>query len=222
MEIEIYSDIVCPWCRIGELRLRRALDAFDGGDQVSVVFRPFQLDPSAPATSESVTARLERKYGTRAGDVLAQASAAAEEEGLVMDWDRARSVNTFRAHQLMEWALADSGPARQRALGRAFFAAHFEEGADLGDEDTLVALASGVGLDDQAARAVLSSDEHREATRAEIERALRMGIRSVPTFVLEGRWAVEGAQPAHVLVSVLERVREAVREDREEGGEASP
>ena len=222
MQIEIYSDIVCPWCRIGEQRLRRALEAFEGRDGVNVVFRPFQLDPSAPATAEPVMARLERKYGARARDVLAHASAAAEDEGLAMNWDGAKSVNTLGAHQLMEWALAEQGPAAQHALGRALFVAHFEEGENLADEDTLVTLASSVGFDGESARAILRSDEHRDATRAEIERALRMGIRSVPTFVLEGRWAVEGAQPPDVLASVMEQVGEATREALDGEHDASP
>jgi predicted DsbA family dithiol-disulfide isomerase len=209
MEIDIYSDIVCPWCRIGERRLRRALEDFQGADEVVSVFRPFQLDPSAPAAPESVATRLERKYGERARDVLAQASAAAAEEGFVMNWDQAKSVNTLKAHQLLEWALVETGPVTQQALGRALFTAHFEEGKDLADSDTLVSLARSVGLDAEGARSALSSDEHRRATSDEVERALRMGIRSVPTFVFEGRWAVQGAQPPEVLVSVMQQVRDA-------------
>ena len=173
------------------------------------MFRPFQLDPSASATPESVMARLERKYGARATDVLAQASAAAHEEGLFMDWDGAQSVNTLKAHQLMEWALAKAGPTGQQVLAEALFTAHFEHGKDLADTGTLVALAGSVELDAEEAGAVLASDEHRQETGAQIQRALQMGIRSVPTLVFEGKWAVEGAQPPDVLVSVMEQVRDA-------------
>jgi predicted DsbA family dithiol-disulfide isomerase len=180
---------------------------------VHAVFRPFQLDPSAPETAEPILARLQRKYGAGAGRMLDQASAAAAAEGLVMRWDRAKSVNTLRAHRLLEWALASGGPEAQKAVAQALFTAHFEEGRDVGDADTLASLAVSAGLDAGDAQAALTSEEGLEATRAEIERALQMGIRSVPTFVFEDRWAVEGAQAPEVLASVMRRVREGTAQD---------
>lgn len=198
---------MCPWCRIGARRFGRAWEAFDGADEVGVVYRPFQLDPSAPETAEPIHERLERKYGADASRILEQASAAAAEEGLEMRWDEAQSVNTFRAHRLMEWVLARSGPAAQRALADVLFSAHFERGADVSDPETLAESAAVVGLASDAARDFVASDEGADATRAEVERALRMGIRSVPTFVFEDQWAVEGAQPTDTFAAVLEKVR---------------
>lgn len=152
--------------------------------------------------------RLERKYGPDAGRMLEHASKAAEEEGLEMQWDRAKSVNTLQAHRLMRWALERSGAGAQRSLAEELFAAHFERGADIGDPETLAGLAASVGLNRTEAEAHLRSDDGLEETRAEIEQALRMGIRSVPTFVFEGRWAVQGAQPTETFEQVLKQVAE--------------
>ena len=115
MKVEIYSDVVCPWCYIGERRFARALAAFGGGD-VEVVFRPFQLDPAAPTAAEPIARYLERRFGARAGSMLGSVSAAAAAEGITMDWDRALAANTRTAHRLLGLAEREYGAGTQRAL----------------------------------------------------------------------------------------------------------
>src|SRR5690606_21072493 len=116
LTVEIYSDIACPWCYIGERRLERALAALPAHEPIEVVFRPFQLDPAAPATAVPLTQYLERRYGARASGMLSAVSRTAAGEGITMDWDRALSVNTRTAHRLLQWALREGGPEVQRKL----------------------------------------------------------------------------------------------------------
>ena len=207
MKVEVYSDVVCPWCYIGERRLATALARMDGDAVVEVVFRPYQLDPSAPAEGEPLKRYLERRYGAVAATMTNRAGAIAEEEGIAVDWDAAIAANTFDAHRLMQHALAEGGPAVQRSLADRLFEAHFVLGLDVGRHETLVALAGEAGLDATRAAELLASDEGVMELRESLDQARRMGIRAVPSMVIDGRYLVEGAQPADTLMEIMHRVR---------------
>ncbi|HSH46674.1 MAG TPA: DsbA family oxidoreductase [Longimicrobiales bacterium] len=205
MRVEIYADVVCPWCYIGEKRFEKALERFDG--EVDVVYRPFQLDPGAPEEATPLRDYLDRRFGAGAGRVTDHAGEAAAGEGIAIDWDSAQSVNTFQAHRLLRLALLEYGPYAQRDLMERLFAAHFSQGGNVGDRDELLELAVAAGMDGDRVRAYLASDEGAEALREELERARRIGIGSVPTFVIEGKYAVQGGQPPETFLQVLEDVR---------------
>jgi len=205
MKIEIYSDIVCPWCYIGERRLERALAALPAHERIEVVFRPYQLDPNAPATAVPLTHYLERRFGGRRNGMLDAVNHAAEGEGITMAWDRALSANTRTAHRLLQWALREGGPDVQRQLAAHLFALHFTRGGNVADIEQLAAAAASVGLDAGGARAYLASDEGIGELESEFEKARELGIASVPTFVIDGRYAIQGARPVSTFVRILEQ-----------------
>jgi predicted DsbA family dithiol-disulfide isomerase len=206
MKVEIYSDIVCPWCYIGERRLERALAALPPHERVEVVFRPYQLDPSAPETAVPLTQYLEGRFGGRKDGMLDAVSDAAHGEGITIDWDRALSANTRTAHRLLQWALQEGGPEVQRKLAAELFALHFTRGGNVGDVEQLAAAAASAGLDAERARVYLASGEGLRELESEFEKARELGITSVPTFVIDGRYAIQGAQPTSTFVRVLEQV----------------
>ena len=209
MRVDIYSDIACPWCYIGERRFTRALADRPDADAVEVVFRPFQLDPDLPDTPQPLMQRLEEKFGAQKDAAMERVTAMGEEEGLTFRFDDALAVNTFRAHRLLWWAEQTAGPATQCALAEKLFAAHFTNGENVADAEVLTDLATEVGLDREQAHAFLDSDEGTEEVRALIERAQRLGIRAVPTFVFNDESAVQGAQSAETFRRVLDEVLEA-------------
>ncbi len=206
MRVEIYSDVACPWCYIGERRFRRALAAFPGADRVEVVFRSYQLDPSAPEAAVPLKEYLRKRFGGPVDGMLRQVSENAKGEGIEMDWDRALAVNTMTAHRLLRLAERDCGAEAQRALAEKLFEAHFSLGGDVSDPALLADLAESVGMDRERVSAYLASGEGLEETRAEIDRARGLGITAVPTFVFEGRWTIQGAQSASTFLQALEQV----------------
>jgi predicted DsbA family dithiol-disulfide isomerase len=206
MKIEIYSDIVCPWCYIGERRLQRALAALPPRERIDVVFRPYQLDPDAPQTAVPLTQYLERRFGGRKDGMLGTVNHAAEGEAITMAWDRALSANTRTAHRLLQWALREAGPEVQRKLAAELFALHFTRGGNVADVEQLAAAAAAAGLDAEGARAYLTSDEGARELEAEFDKARELGITSVPTFVIDGRYAIQGAQPTSTFVRILEQL----------------
>lgn len=219
MKVEIYSDLVCPWCYVGERRFGRALAEFAGGAEVEVVFRPFQLDPDAPASAVPLTGYLERRFGKRAEGLHGPVDAAAAGEGIRMEWDRAQMANTRTAHRLLQLAEAERGAEVQRALVERLFELHFTRGGDISSPTELAAEAAAVGMDEEAVRSYLESDEGLEELEAHFLEARQMGVRAVPTFVFEGKWAVEGAQAKERFGEVLEQVARAVpAREKHEGG----
>ncbi len=206
MKIEIYSDIACPWCYIGEHRLATALADFPHRDAVEITYRPFQLDPAAPPGARPLLDALAEKFGQTAEQKLAQVTSAARAEGIEMRWAEAKAVNTLSAHRLIGLAGRELGPTGQRALADALFAAYFTDGGDLSDPGTLTELAVAAGLDRERVTAFLASDEGADEVRAEIDQAHQMGIGAVPTFVFEGRYALQGAQPASVFRDALAEI----------------
>lgn len=208
MHVAIYSDIACPWCYIGERRFARALADFPDADQVEVVFRPFQLDPDLPNTPQPLKERLQEKFGPQMEAMIQRVTSAANDEGLDLRFDEAQAVNTLTAHRLLWWAEQEAGPAIQRALAEKLFEAHFTNGENVADPNVLADLAAEAGLDRERARAFLDSDEGTADVQAQIDRAQRLGIRAVPTFVFNDESAVQGAQPADTFRRVLDDVME--------------
>ncbi|TDC39865.1 DsbA family oxidoreductase [Micromonospora sp. KC213] len=203
MEIEIYADVVCPWCWIGKRRLERALESYDG--EVTVTYRPFQLDPAPVTEPRPLLNALADKFGgpQRAEAAAAQVTQVAAGVGLEMRFDRAVYANTFEAHRLIRFAAA-RGCAGQ--VVEALYRAHFADGVDIGSRDALVELAVDAGLDGAEVREHLTSNLGRREVAADLSAAHQLGVRSVPTFVLGGRYAVSGAQEPETLLGALREV----------------
>jgi len=206
LTVEIWSDVVCPWCYIGKRRFEQALEAFQHPDEVTVMFRSFELDPEAPRDPQgSAAERLAAKYGMsveRAEALHAEMTERGAAEGLEFRFDIARGGNTFDAHRLIHLA-ATYG--HQAAAKERLMRAHFSEGEAIADPDTLVRLVAEVGVDADEARDVLASDRFAADVREDELLASQIGIQGVPFFVLDRRFAVSGAQPPEVLVQALER-----------------
>jgi predicted DsbA family dithiol-disulfide isomerase len=213
MRIEIWSDVVCPWCYIGKRRLERALAGFPHADEVEVVYRSFELDPSAPrhehgGERELTTPVLARKYGQSEAQMRRmqeQLIATAAEEGLAFRLLENVHTNTVDAHRLLHLALEIGGPALQRELKEAMLAAYFSRAEDVGDPAVLRRLATGAGLDAARVDEVLAGDEFADAVEADIAQARAYGAGGVPFHVVDGRYGVSGAQPSEVFGQVLER-----------------
>jgi predicted DsbA family dithiol-disulfide isomerase len=206
VKVEIWSDVVCPWCYIGKRRFERGLAGFAHRDEVEVVWRSFELDPRAPRESdEDPVERLARKYGmTReaALDAHARVTGLAAQEGLTYRLDAARPANTFDAHRVLHLA-AERGV--QAEAEERMFAAYFTEGRRLGDPETLVAVAAEAGVDEAAARDVVEGDAYAEAVAGDEREAGELGITGVPFFVIDRRYGVSGAQPAELIQRALEQ-----------------
>jgi predicted DsbA family dithiol-disulfide isomerase len=212
VEIEIYADVVCPWCYLGKTRLEAALATYDG--EVTVRWRAFQLDPDTPHECQPLLAWLGRRYGglERARQMVAHVTEVAAADGLELDFERAVIANTFHAHRLLwfadqpETVVFGAGPDTQSELAEALQRAHFTLGRDIGSVAELVDVAAEVGLDPERTHQFLTSNEGTADVRAQIAHAHDVGITSVPTFVFEGRYAVTGAQDLATLRSVLQEV----------------
>ena len=207
MKVEIYSDVACPWCYVGERRFARALAAFPAAAEVEVAFRPYQLDPGAPAVATPLLPHLDRRFGGNAAAKLAHVNAAGAEDGITFDWERAQAVNTLTAHRVLALAAREHGAAVQRALLDRIFDAYFTRGADVSDHALLATLAGEVGMSAARVRAYLDAGEGAAELAQELAAARALGVRSVPTFVIDDQYVVEGAQPASVFLQVLEEVR---------------
>ena len=207
LTVEIWSDVVCPWCYVGKRRFEHALERFAHRDQVELTWRSFQLDPNAPPVRRNSSAEhLAAKYGMsveQAERSNAQMTEQAASEGLEYHLDRTRGGNSFDAHRLIQLA-ADHG--LQDAMKERLMRAYFTEGEAVGDRETLIRLADEVGLD---ARETLNGDAYADAVNADVELAHRIGIRGVPYFVLDRRYGVSGAQPAELLLQALDKAWEA-------------
>ncbi|MBL8833088.1 MAG: DsbA family oxidoreductase [Rhodospirillales bacterium] len=207
MRIDIVSDVICPWCFIGKRRLERALAAEPQG-AIEVGWRPFQLNPDMPAEGMSRKDYLRAKFGDAGGgERYKHVIAAGLEEGIPFAFDRMeRTPNTVRAHRLNRFA---ERAGRQDAVVEALFAAYFIHARDVGDVDVLTDVAAGCGLDAEAVRAYLVSDEDDDLIREEDAFARKIGIHGVPCFVVDRKFMVSGAQPPEVFAEVFQRVRES-------------
>ena len=212
MKVEIWSDVVCPWCHIGKRRFEAALAQFPHRDEVDVEWKSFELDPGAvsvpggqPAGPTEYAERLAGKYGTSllgAQQMIDTMTVQAAAEGLDFRFDKAVRANTFDAHQVIHLA---GLRGVQDAVKERLLRAYFTEGEAVGDRETVVRLAAEAGLDAGEVGAALDDQRYAGAVRADQAEAGAIGISGVPFFVVDRKYGVSGAQPAEALLQVLER-----------------
>jgi predicted DsbA family dithiol-disulfide isomerase len=204
VQVEIWSDVACPWCYVGTARFERAVQ--EAGADVEVVYRSFELDPNVPpGEGPLLTEYLARKFGDRSRVQAAHArlTDAGVELGIDFHWSQMRRANTFDAHRLLAWALHTSGPDEQGRLKKALLRAYFTDGREVADHAVLADLAEEVGLGRTGAEDLLASDAEADFVRAEREEAYGNGISAVPTFIVEGQWMLQGALDTDKWVKAL-------------------
>ncbi len=210
MLVEIWSDVVCPWCAIGKRRFEQALDGWEHADEVTVRWRSFELDPNRSGTVEGdYVDLLAGKYRTsreEAQSMIDRMTAAGAAEGIDFRFDIARPGNTFDAHRLLHLA-ADRG-IQDRVKDR-FLRGYHSEGVAIADHGALTDLAVDAGLDRSEVTRVLAGDDHADAVRADEAQAYEYGIGGVPFFVVDRQVGISGAQPPSHLRAALEQVRTA-------------
>jgi predicted DsbA family dithiol-disulfide isomerase len=208
LEVDIVSDVVCPWCIIGYKQLLKALAALPGQFDVTLRWHPFELNPRMPEEGQDLREHLAQKYGTTAGQSQAARTRLAElgeSLGFTFDYfEGMRMVNTFRAHQLLHWA-GEQG--RQTALKLALFEAFFSRREDVNDPAVLVVVAGRAGLDSAQAGAVLSDARYASAVRQEQQQWLDREVHAVPTFLFQQQYIVPGAQEAEAFVRLLQKIQ---------------
>jgi predicted DsbA family dithiol-disulfide isomerase len=204
MQVEIWSDVVCPWCYLGKRRFEQALESFGHRDAVEVTYRSFELDPSAERGRTTPTIELlATKYGMsvpEATQAQSQMEQRAAEDGLEFHMDGLRSGNTRDAHRLLHLAEAHH---RQAELVERLHRAYFSEQASIFDHSSLTDLAVDVGLDRDEVSGVLAGDEYGDAVDADEATARSLGATGVPFFVIDRRYGISGAQPAEAIVETL-------------------
>ena len=206
MTVEVFSDIMCPFCLLGKHRFANALARFAYRDDVDVIWRSFQLDPGLrtdPAVS--VNEYLARRKGIDVDDARRmndQLTRIGSQEGLVYNFDRAIPANTFDAHRLLHFAREHD---KQSEMMERLFAAYFTEGKNVADPAVLADLANDVGLDPAITAAMLASTRYADQVRSDLREAAQFGINGVPFFVFDRRYAVYGAQGASVFLEALEQ-----------------
>jgi predicted DsbA family dithiol-disulfide isomerase len=213
--IDIFSDVVCPWCIIGYKQLEKGLAQLGGEIEAEVRWRPFELNPDMPPEGEEQAGHVQRKYGRtleqaaegreqmrgiaeRAGYSFAYSGPAPEPAGMM--W------NTFQAHKLLCWTLDEAGAEKQTELKRALFDTHFQQRRNVSDPAVLLDLAESLGLDRAAAEAALSDEALSRRVRAEEEAAWDMNISGVPAMLVQGKYLIPGAQEPEVYANALRRV----------------
>ena len=202
----MWSDVVCPWCYIGKRRFETAMERLRDEAQIEVVFRAYQLDPNAsPGKSTPVTDAYAKKFGgpERAEQIISQVTAVAATEGLEFHMERALRANTLLSHRVL-WLAEATG--HQYALKERLLQAYFVDGLDVGDPDVLAACAAEVGMPREAVRAFLDSDDGVAEVQQQLAVAADAEITAVPTFVIDGKWAVPGAQDPDTFVNVIRRL----------------
>ncbi|HEY3241272.1 MAG TPA: DsbA family oxidoreductase [Acidimicrobiia bacterium] len=206
MNVEIWSDIACPWCYIGKRRFEAALERFEHADQVEVHWRSFELDPAAPAVRPGgVVEHLAAKYGqtpAAARAMVTNIEQVAAGEGLEFHMEDTAGGNTFDAHRLLHLA---QERGRQDELKEELLRAYFTDGRPVADRSALTDAAVGAGLDRAEAEAVLGGENYADAVRDDEAQAYALGISAVPFFVLDRKYGVAGAQPTEVLLDALRR-----------------
>jgi predicted DsbA family dithiol-disulfide isomerase len=208
IDVDIWSDVVCPWCYIGKRRFEQAVARLADEIDVTVVFRPYQLDPTAsPGKAGPVIDAYAKKFGgrERAEQIIDHVTAVAAEAGIDFRMDRALRANTLLAHRLL-WLARSTG--HQCELKERLLRAYFIDGLDIGMPEVLATCADelGIGLDHDRVLSFLESDEGLVEVRDEMHAAAEMDITAVPTFVFDNRWSVPGAQDPDTFVEVLRRV----------------
>jgi predicted DsbA family dithiol-disulfide isomerase len=212
MQIEIYSDVVCPWCFIGKRRLEQALETAGYAQEAHIAWRPFQLNPTMPKEGMDRRVYLDAKFGGAEARraIEERVAKAGEADGIEFAFDRiARTPNTFDAHRLI-WFAEQQGCQDQ--VVEALFHSYFTKGREIGNLDSLAEIASDCGLNREEVEQFLASDRAVQEVRAEEATGHRLGIRGVPYFVLNGSISISGAQPPEIFVSALQQAEEAVIE----------
>ena len=208
LDVQLWSDVVCPWCWIGEARLRLALRETGLLEATRITMRSYQLDPSAKRGP--TIAMLAEKFGktlAQAREMTEQVATLGEELDLPMDFDIAISANTADAHQLIHLARRTGHDVE---LNQRLHRAHFAEGLDVSDHTVLTHAAGDVGLDEHEAEMVLQTGAFAQDVIADREEAMRLGVRGVPFFVLGRRFAISGAQPVEAMVMAIEKATQPV------------
>jgi len=222
VQVEIYSDVVCPWCFVGRRRFERAVDMLDGRHEVQVTWKPFQLNPWIPAEGMDRAEYRKAKFGSaeRSTGMDGRLQAVGREEGIELAFDKiTRTPNTFDAHRLI-WLARQRG--RQIELVDALFRAYFQEGQDIGDHAVLTALAAEAGLDAEQVRTFLASQEAVYEVDEEESVGRSLGIDGVPFFLFAGKYGVSGAQPAEVMANVIQQVVDLEAESEAELAAVAP
>jgi predicted DsbA family dithiol-disulfide isomerase len=213
LQVEIWSDIACPWCYIGRRRFAAALDRFPHRDRVEVRWRSYQLSPEAEVGSGETEAQmLARTKGLpleAVQEMFAHVTQVAASVGLAYRFDTVRPANTFDAHRLVHLARRH-GPATADRAVEALMSAHFEQGLAIDDRHVLVQIARAVGLDPDAVRTALAGDDAANDVRADVQEARALRVSGVPFFVLDRRYGVSGAQPTELFRQALEQAWSAV------------
>lgn len=208
LRVDVWSDIACPWCYVGKRHLEAALQRFPERDEVDVIWRSFELDPSAPREVDDglpYAERLAQRHRVsrdKAAALIEQMTKLAAADGLELRFDLVKPGNTFDAHRILHLA-RERG--KQAALEERLLHAYFTEGEAIGRLDTLTRLATDAGLEPDEVRSTLTSDAFAEDVREDELEATELGITGVPFFVVAGRYAISGAQPADAIVRTLDR-----------------
>ncbi len=206
MNVDIWSDIACPWCFIGKRRFEKALADFPHRDQVNVRWHSYQLDPTLPehydGSELDYLATVKRMDRGQVRQMLDQVTATAAGEGLDYDFERLVVANSFAAHELLHLA-KEHGAAE--VVKESLLSAHFEHGEDIGSRDVLVRVGVDAGLDADEINAALDSRRYRDAVNDDIRQARTLGIQGVPFFVIENTWGISGAQPSQLFTQALDQ-----------------
>lgn len=214
VRVEVFSDVVCPWCYIGKRRLESAaanLSVKGFTLDLAMEFRPFQLDPiAAPDIATPVSQAYAKKFGSeqRASELITHVTEVAARDNIVFRMDRALRANTMLAHRLSYIALRDYGVQLQTRLEESLFKAYFTDGENIGDIDVLMTCARDAGMDSELTRHQLLRNEGLAEVESQLRLAAEIGISAVPTFIFDGKWSVPGAQEIAVFERVLLRLIE--------------
>lgn len=220
LSIDIYSDVMCPWCLIGYGQLSKALAQLEGEIAADIRWRAFELNPNMPPEGEEQEAHLARKYGRSAEEgagLRGQMKAIAQSAGVSLSWEGegaappAMMWNTRDCHKLLAFAFEEAGPQVQTALKLALFAAHFNQRRAVGTRAVLLDIAASVGLHREAAKAALDDADLEARVIAEEQQAWDLNITGVPAIIIAGKFMIPGAQAPEVYVNALRRVAEKTR-----------
>lgn len=215
LTVEIWSDVMCPWCAVGWTQFAKAMKGLEGEIEIDARFMPFELNPDLPPEGKDQQKHLAEVYRRTPEEVAAmraQLHAAADRAGFPMAWEgegeepAAMMWNTFDAHKLLRWALAERGPEAQARLKLALLEAHFQQRRDVSDREVLLDIAETQGLDRADAADALDDEALAIATRMEEQRGRESGIDSVPSFVVEGKYLVQGAREPADYAGILRQV----------------
>lgn len=219
VKIDIVSDVNCPWCYIGEQRLNNAMKELDGSHDFEVNFKAFELNANIPQEGQSREAYFLHNYGPeflpKIKETNKRITEAGKEEGIIFDFEKTVHVNnTFNSHRLI-WLAEEYGV--QKEVAEALFQAYFSEGKNMNDVDLLIEMGVGKGIPAERLHQFFSSEEGKEEVRAMEQQAQQVGINGVPSFIINNKYLVTGAQPAKTLVEVLNQVAPAYQEIKTEG-----